>query len=318
MTHLSITVWPLDYMKSELITMPFTHMGWTDGPNRKIAQFALLLGSPIPNARDKKAVYKELNKYKYPENLNFEQLRRKDIGKVKQIDPQFAIKVIPYLDIPDFDSFVEFTEEYGALQIDYCTFSGITKTMSKELSIEQTFIKTDRGLGSVIEYSEETVLLMMRDLKAMAKHIIALSNSDDETKSWIEAGYEIPKGKIGISQCREMLRHRMNAGLKNFHLFPYFTEEGDSVTDKKKKDDVTSLITPGIYSIICFQLYTFNKLNKPISQCAHELCRSYFTTTTGYGDVRSNRTGSRYCSYRCTRNAAQQRYRNKQKVMKQK
>lgn len=315
MSHLNITVWPIDYMKSDLLTLPFSYMAWTDGPNRKIAQFALDVGTPYPRPKDKTEVLKVVKKYQYPVRPDFEELRRKNVGSIKQIDPQFAIKTVPHLDVPDFESFLEFTETYGALQISWYPLGGISEKIRKKMSIVETFIKNDRSLGQVIEYSEETVLLMLRDLKAMSKHIIALSNDEDETAPWIEAGYEIPKGIEGRETCREILRRRLDAGLKNFHLFSVFRLQEDKPLDS---GDISNTLTPGIYSIICFQLYQFSNLNRPISQCAHEPCRMYFATPTGYGNVRSNRNDSKFCSKQCARNAAQKRYRNKQKVMKQK
>ncbi len=310
MSLLDITVWPTDYPNTPMITKSITTMRWkSHGKEKEIAQFNLF--PPLTMRPDEQELLiKEMKNFKFPDSIDFEKesRRRYSIGTF-DADPQFSLHVIPDIDIDDFEAFQDFTNRYGGMFLDSYSDYGIDLnnfTYKCENKILHLNGRSDQ-LGTVHIYSESLAMLFLRDLKAMSRHIIALSNGDDETLPWKEAGYEIPKGKDGLSRSQLLLKTRLEVGLSQLRMFPIFQ---DRTAIERYEFDERGLVSSSIYSIVCYQLYLYHQQQRPISRCAHETCRMYFSTTEGYGSAkRSTRSDSIYCSERCARNASQKRYR---------
>ena len=313
MSQLDITVWPNDHQYTDMITRSLTTMRWKfDGKEKTIAQFNLFPALMV-RREEKELLIKELKKYRLPESTDFEKLskRRFNIGTF-EAEPQFSLHVIPDIETDDFEAFQEFTDQYGGMFLKSYPSYGIDLNKIT-FKLEHKAIKLKDQIdqiGTVQIYSESLALLFLRDLKAMSRHIIALSNGEDETKPWKEAGYDIPKGKDGLVHIRTLLKTRLDLGLSQFSMFSVFQ---DRIGNEQDEFDQRGLVSSSIYSIICYQLYTYHQQHRPISRCAFESCGMYFSTTEGYGSVRSNRSNTKFCSQRCARNASQKRYRERKK-----
>jgi len=314
--RLDITLWPFDHWDMPF-AVPRPHvLRYKEGKNASIAQINLTIDSRTP-----KSITSELlatiNKWPEPP--------LKDLSEIPvfgppshQLDPQFVLHVLPSLEVNTSEDVANFVNEYGILNLkEYKNMKEYMPTITqatehKESITAKDLLINNKKYGDLISIKTDTALAMVRDLKAMAKHIIAYSNNEPEWEPWEEAGYTFTSKEFSLMEARNMLRYRLTQGLGIMSLTPIF--------DFKEKSEIVEANTKaksGLYQAACIQILKFYKTNRPISQCSHVYCDRFFSTATGYDVSRSQRTtGLKYCSKPCAKAANQLRYRRKKQGVK--
>lgn len=310
MHHLDMTLWPIDHMD-----MPFSVprprlVRYQKADSGTIAQIEIKVDSRVPkNAAEE--IFRTLNKWPSPELTSLSEIPFNE-PESNLLDPQFVLHVLPLLEIETPKDVADFIEQHGTLNLkEYKNMDEYVHSIAQSIRHEEKIHTQDikigqRKYGTVTSMQTRTAIAMIRDLKAMAKHIIAYSNNEPEWPAWEEAGYIFKDQQFAQLEARTMLKTRLTQGLGMMSLTPIFdfANNKDEFQNTKAKT--------GLYQAACLQIFKFYNMRKPISKCSHEYCNIVFATATGYGGSRKQKDlGLKYCSLRCSRNASQLAHRRR-------
>lgn len=316
MERLDITLWPFDHWDMPFaVPRPHT-VRYREGKNASIAQINLSVDSRTPKSISSKLL-PTINKWPAPPI--------KDLSEIpvfgppsNQLDPQFVLHVLPSLEINTSEDVANFINEHGILNLkEYKNMTQYIPSISQTIEHKESITSKDllisnKKYGDLISIETDTALAMIRDLKAMAKHVIAYSHDEPEWEPWEEAGYTFSSKKYALMEARWMLRYRLTQGLGMMSLTPIF-----DFKDNEEIAEANTKAKSGLYQAACLQILKFYKTNRPISKCAHIYCTKFFSTATGYDVSRSQRTtGLKYCSRQCAKAASQLAYRRKKQGSK--
>ncbi|HMS24689.1 MAG TPA: hypothetical protein PKB15_03225 [Acidimicrobiia bacterium] len=311
MNHLDITLWPVDHMEMPF-AVPNSHLvRYENSISGTIAQIELTVDSRIPKSASVE-ILKTLNKWPSPTLNSLSKIP--GFGPESNLfDPQFVLRVFPQLELETTKDLADFIYQYGILNLkSYPNMNKYIPSISQEVVHNESISYRDiivgkKKYGSIISMETNTALAILRDLKAMAKHVIAYSNGDPEWHPWEEAGYAFSGKDYALRESRWMLQKRLTQGLGMMSLTPIF----DFNDNPEAEQDITKAKT-GLYQAACLQIFKAYKTNKPIQKCSHEFCGLFFTTATGYGSTRKHKeSGLKYCSMRCAKNASQLAHRRR-------
>lgn len=309
MERLNITLWPTDHMDLPFVTPIPDMVRHQEKGNKEIVQISLAIDSRMPKNISSE-ILKRINKWPLPRILERDDIPVFTREKI-EIDPQFVLHVLPTIEIEDAQGVVNFIDLYGTLDLD--EYPNMTKKIPTVIqrnlhdeNIKHKDISIDgKKYGSLISMQEATAIAILRDLKAMSKHIIAESRNESVVEPWVEAGYSFKGTKFTQREAQWMLAFRLKQGLGMMRLTPIF-----DFIEGEKDDHANTKASAGLFQAACLQLYKFHSLNRPISKCEHIYCKRYFSTSTGYDVKRSSRTtGLKYCSQQCAKAAKQREYR---------
>lgn len=311
MHHLDITLWPVDHMDMPF-SVPRPHLvRYKDSDSGTIAQIDLKIDSRLPK-NSSTEIFSTLKKWSSPPLSSLSEIPV--FGpESNRLDPQFVLRVLPQLDLNTPEDIALFIQQHGMLNLkSYPNMKDAVRTISQSTIHNESVSYKDIIIGkiqygSIISMQTNTALAVVRDLKAMAKYVIAHSNGEPEWLPWEEAGYKFSEKKFARIEARSMFKNRLIHGLGMMSLTPIF-----DFKDDQEEERANTSAKSGLYQAACLQIYNFYKTNKPISQCSHENCNIFFSTATGYGHSRKNKEmGLKYCSIRCARNASQLAYRRR-------